>query len=96
MNDLILTGGSCGKDIQDIKEKLKKEFKISDLGELRYFLGIEVIKTIEGMYLIQRKYILDLLKKYGMIGCKPLSQPTKPNVKLGKIVVRKLKMFNYI
>ena len=58
VDDLILIG-SCGKDIQDIKEKLKQEFKISDLGELKYFLGIEVIKTNEGIYLIQRKYILD-------------------------------------
>ena len=83
MDDLILTG-SCGKDIQDIKEKLKEEFKISNLGELKYFLGIEVIKTNEGIYLIQRKYILDLLNTYGMIGWKPLSQLMEPNVKLGK------------
>ena len=51
VDDLILTG-SCGKDIQDIKEKLKKVFKFSDLEELRYFLGIKIIKTNEGIYLI--------------------------------------------
>ena len=45
VDDLILTG-SCGKDIKD---RLKKEFKISDLGELRYFLGIEIIITNEVM-----------------------------------------------
>ena len=83
MDDLILTG-SCGKDIQDIKEKLKEEFKFSNLGELKYFLDIEVIKTNEGIYLLQRKYILDLLKKYGRIGCKLLNQPIQPNVKLEK------------
>ena len=49
MNDLILTGGSCGKDIQHLKEMLKEEFKILDLGEVKYFLGIEIIKTNEGM-----------------------------------------------
>ena len=47
-------------------------------------MGIEVIKTNEGIYLIQRKYILDLLKKYGRIGCKLLNQPIQPNVKLEK------------
>ena len=51
VDDSILMG-SCGNDIQDIKGKLKKEFKISDLGELRYFLGKEVMKTNEGIYLI--------------------------------------------
>ena len=83
VDDLILTG-SCGKDIQHLKEKLKEEFKILDLGEVKYFLGIERIKTNEGIYLIQRKYILDLLKRYGMIGCKLLSQRMEPNVKLEK------------
>ena len=43
VDDLILTG-NCGKDIQDIKGELKEEFKISNLGEHKYFLGIEVIK----------------------------------------------------
>ena len=48
VDDLILTG-SCGKDIQHLKEMLKEEFKILDLGEVKYFLGIEIIKTNEGM-----------------------------------------------
>ena len=47
-----------------------------------YFLGIEVIRTPQGMWLLQRKYVLDMLKKYGMMACKPIATPIKQNAKL--------------
>ena len=56
-------------------------FKISDLRELKFFLGIEVIKTDNGICLIQRKYIIDVLKKFRMLACKPLSLPMNANAK---------------
>ena len=52
------------------------------MGELRYFLGIEVIRSPNGIWLLQRQYGLDMLSKYGMTGCKPISVPLEQNVKL--------------
>nr|GEW33149.1 ribonuclease H-like domain-containing protein [Tanacetum cinerariifolium] len=49
--------------------------KIKNLGKLKYFLGIEVIDTDKGICLNQRKYVLDLLTKCGMLACKPARTP---------------------
>ena len=55
---------------------------MKDLGEPRYFLGIEVIRSHGGIWLLQRQYGLDMLSRYGMTGCKPISVPLEHNVKL--------------
>ncbi|XP_019089054.1 PREDICTED: uncharacterized protein LOC109127914 [Camelina sativa] len=46
-----------------------------DLGKLKYFLGIEISRSPEGLFLSQRKYTLDLLHETGKIGAKPVSTP---------------------
>jgi hypothetical protein len=55
---------------------------MKDLGELRYFLGIEVIQSPKGILLLQRQYALNKLSEYGMTGYKPISLPLEQNVKL--------------
>ena len=81
VDDLIITGDSDA-DINEVKLLLKQKFEMKDLGELRYFLGIEVIRSPSGIWLLQRQYGLDMLSKYGMTGCKPISVPLEQNVKL--------------
>ena len=81
VDDLIIVGDSETK-IENVKGLLKEEFEMKDLGELRYFLGIEVIRTADGIWLSQRQYALDMLSKYGMADCKPISMPLDVNVKL--------------
>ena len=81
VDDLIVTGDSDA-DIADVKLLLKQKFEMKDLGELRYFLGIEVIRSLGGIWLLQRQYGLDMLSRYGMTGCKPISVPLEQNVKL--------------
>jgi len=81
VDDLIITGDSV-EDISDLKKLLKQKFEMKDLGELRYFLGIEVIQSPKGMWLLQRQYALNKLSEYGMTGCKPISIPLEQNVKL--------------
>jgi hypothetical protein len=78
---LIITRDSDA-DIFDLKKFLKQKFKIKDLGELRYFLDIEVIQSPKRIWLLQRQYALNKLSKYGMTGCKPISIPLEQNVKL--------------
>ena len=55
---------------------------MKDLGEPKFFLGIEIICTKIGIWMLQWKYALDMLAKYGMSNCKPISVPLNQNVKL--------------
>ncbi len=52
VDDLIITGDR-DEDIFDLKKLLKQKFEMKDLGELRYFLGIEVIQSSKGIWLLQ-------------------------------------------
>ena len=69
VDDIVLTGKSLA-EIERIKRILHTNFHIKDLGKLKYFLGIEVAHFDKGISLCQRKYYLDLLKDFGMLGCK--------------------------
>jgi hypothetical protein len=81
VDDVVLVGNDLSK-IQATKDFLNKRFSIKDLGPLKYFLGIEVARTNEGMVLSQRKYTLDILEDVGMTGCRPSSFPMEQNLKL--------------
>ncbi|RVW20026.1 Retrovirus-related Pol polyprotein from transposon RE1 [Vitis vinifera] len=61
---------------------LSREFEMKDLGPLKYFLGIEVSRSSEGIFLSQRKYALDLLQETGMSGCQPVNTPIEEGLKL--------------
>ena len=54
------------------KKNLAVEFEMKSLGDLKYFLGVEVIRSSKGIFLSQQKYVLDLLKEKCMLGCKPV------------------------
>ncbi len=64
VDDLIIIGDSY-VDIFDLKKLLKQKFEMKDLGELRYFLGIEVIQSPKGIWSLQRQYALNKLYEYG-------------------------------
>nr|XP_016490484.1 PREDICTED: uncharacterized protein LOC107810237 [Nicotiana tabacum] len=80
--DDIVMAGDDKEEIVRLKKLLASEFEIKDLGKLQYFLGIEVARSKMGIFLSQRKYILDLLKETGMTGCKPAKSPIESNHKL--------------
>lgn len=81
VDDIILTGDDV-EELARIKAGLAVEFEMKDLGKLRYFLGMEVARSREGISVSQRKYVLDLLSETRMLGCKPAETPMDPNVKL--------------
>lgn len=60
VDDVLITGPNedC---IKEVKQMLHEAFTIKDLGQASYFLGIELLKTEEGLYVNQRKYVLDIL-----------------------------------
>ncbi|XP_019104321.2 uncharacterized mitochondrial protein AtMg00810-like [Beta vulgaris subsp. vulgaris] len=55
---------------------------MKELRELKHFLGLEVERTNDGIFLCQQKYARDLLEKYGMVDCKPMSTPVEVNARL--------------
>ena len=75
---MIITG-SDKEEIAVLKEELFKEFDMKDLGRLKYFLGIEVLRSNQGIFISQRKYILDLLAETGLLDCKPADTPMMVN-----------------
>jgi hypothetical protein len=74
VDDLILAGNDI-TEIHYVKAHLDDSFKIKDLGNLRYFLGLEVARSKTGIFVCQRKYALDLLHDSGFSGCKPVATP---------------------
>jgi len=81
VDDIVITGNDQ-EGIKDLKQHLFSNFQTKDLGRLRYFLGIEVAQSQEGIAISQRKYVLDILEETGMLDCKPVDTPMDPNVKL--------------
>jgi hypothetical protein len=81
VNDLVITGADL-EEINRVKRQLVESFKMKDLGDLHYFLGIEVIRTPEAILMSQRHYALSMLFKFGMAECKPISMPLDRTVKL--------------
>lgn len=81
VDDLIITG-DYSEEIERTRENLSVRFQMKELGELRHFLGLEVEHTKNGIFLGQQKYAKDLLKRYGMLDCKPISTPMDPNARL--------------
>ncbi|XP_019055103.1 PREDICTED: uncharacterized protein LOC109115474 [Nelumbo nucifera] len=61
---------------------MKKEFEMSDSGLLHYFLGLEVKQAEDGIFVSQRKYATDLLKRFNMLNCKVKTTPMNVNEKL--------------
>ena len=74
VDDIIVASSSEEATVALLK-KLKSEFALKDLGELHYFLGIEVKKVNDGILLTQEKYATEILKRVGMKDCKPSSTP---------------------
>lgn len=79
---MVVTGNDPCK-MKALQEYLATKFKMKDLKQLRYFLGIEVARLKCRIFLSQRKYVLDLLTETGRLACKPAEMPIEMNQKLG-------------
>ncbi|KAF5477148.1 hypothetical protein F2P56_003820 [Juglans regia] len=82
--DDIIVASNCVDAVNTLKVSLNDKFKIKDLGKLKYFLGLEVARSEEGIYVCQRKYALDILKDFGTIGSAPARIHLDQNLKLSK------------
>ena len=64
VDDIIITGDNH-LEIKRLKKQLRRTFEVKELGELWYFLGLEVARSKEGIFVSKRKYTLDLLQETG-------------------------------
>ena len=69
VDDIIITRNDM-VDISSLKSFLHGQFHTKDLGMLKYFLGVEVMRRKCGIFLSQRKYVLDLLSETGKLAAK--------------------------
>ncbi|GJT52036.1 ribonuclease H-like domain-containing protein [Tanacetum coccineum] len=82
VDDIILTASSTSL-LQQLIDSLHREFDMTDLGALNYFLGISVVRHSTGLFLSQRKYALQLLERAHMVNCNPSRTPVDTKSKLG-------------
>ena len=68
----------------EFAQNMSKEFEMSMIWELSYFLGLQVSQTTTGMFMSQTKYLKDILKRYGMEDRAPMNTPMPTDCKLSK------------
>jgi hypothetical protein len=73
--DDIVFGGSSHSLVARFVEDMSKEFEMSMMGELQFFLGLQIKQVKEGTFVHQARYMKDILKKFKMDDLKPLSTP---------------------
>ncbi|PNX55109.1 copia-type polyprotein [Trifolium pratense] len=83
VDDLIVTGNNQAL-INTFKQSMMNKFAMSDLGKMKYFLGVEVCQTDDGIFIHQMKYAYEILTKFGMENCNAVSSPIVPGCKLVK------------
>lgn len=83
VDDIILASDQMYL-IEKLKQQLSKRFEMTDMGELKIFLGLKVDrdKSKGTLKISQSKYISNLLERFGMNDCNPIATPLEPNLKL--------------
>ena len=81
VDDLIFTGDLS---VDKFKKAMKTEFEITDLGMMKYFLGIEVIQYEDGIFISQSNYANDVLRRFGMVHFKPVVTAIETHKEINK------------
>ena len=63
---------------------MQNEFEMSLLGELSFLLGFQIRQRNQGIFISQTKYIREMIKRFGMEDCKPITTHMQTNCKLNK------------
>jgi hypothetical protein len=77
--DDIIFGSTNKSSCEEFSRIMIQKFKMSMMGELKYFLGFQIKQLQEGTFISQTKYIQDILKKFGMKNAKPIKTPMGTN-----------------
>lgn len=83
VDDLIYTGDNMVM-IEEFKKSMMREFEMSDLGKMKYFLGIEVLQLSDGIFIDHKKYAMNVLKRFGMEGSNAILNSIVSGFKISK------------
>lgn len=75
VNELIVTEIDVNV-IEDFKIEMKREFEMKNIGLMTFFLCMEIKQKEKGVFIKQKKYVKEILKKFKMESCKEMSTPT--------------------
>jgi hypothetical protein len=83
VDDIIF---GCNKDslVQWFSSAMEFEFEMSMIGELSFFLGLQITQRHEGMFISQEKYLREMLKRFQMEDSKTVGTPMVTRCKLSK------------
>ncbi|XP_076890159.1 uncharacterized protein LOC143541145 [Bidens hawaiensis] len=83
VDDMLFTGNNR-RICEEFKDYMKHEFEMTDLGKMRYFLGIEVIQSEAGIAICQKKYARSVLERFNMWEANGVKNPIVPGVVVTK------------
>jgi len=86
VDDLIYTGNNCSM-CDEFRRSMMSEFDMTNLGRMRYFLGVEIMQSSNGIFVCQRKYAHEVLSHFGMDNCNSIKNPIVPGTRLSKDVI---------
>ncbi|GJT32262.1 retrovirus-related pol polyprotein from transposon TNT 1-94 [Tanacetum coccineum] len=82
--DDIIFGSTCQDMCDEFAKIMHDEFEMSMMGELNFFLGLQIKQMEDGIFFNQSKYIKEMLKKFGLKDSKPMKTPMSSDTKLTK------------
>jgi len=82
--DDIIFGSTNASLSKEFSKLMQEEFEMSMIGELKFFLGIQINQCKDGVYVHQSKYTKELLKKFRLEDCKEMNTPMHPTCTLSK------------
>ena len=94
VDDLLIFGSHIDA-VNKVKNLLRQNFDMKDLGEADLILGTKITRTSDGIALDQSHYIEKLLRKYNYFDCKPVCSPYDPSVKLFKNTGESIRQTEY-
>jgi hypothetical protein len=68
--------------LEEFKDSMKIDFDMNDLGLIKYFLGIEIEKSSQCIFVCQQKYAIEIMRRFRMDKCKPAETPIALGMKL--------------
>lgn len=83
VDDLIFTDNDPSMSAE-FREAMCSNFEMTDMGLMSYFLGLEVLQTGAGIFVSQKKYAADILKRFKMESCHPIKTPVEARLHLSK------------
>jgi len=82
--DDIIFGSTNDTMCQELSKLMQGEFEMPLMGELTFFLGLQIKQTCDGIFISQTKYAIELLKKFDMQDCKSISTPMASALSIDK------------